>query len=120
MYGKTNVLLKAIFQFIGLFFLGTITVLCFGLPNMWADKIVYRQSNDQYLIIQHFAFGVTGSRPEWRIIKTRNLKAPIRSVKYIDKSNFAFLKMDTWGYSADTIPQTLRFKNDTYTLLYKE
>ncbi|MES2654513.1 MAG: hypothetical protein V4620_02935 [Bacteroidota bacterium] len=121
LYGKSKVFLVAILQFVGLFLLGTITTFCFYLPNMWADKMVYKQTKaDNYLIIQHFAFGITSSRPEWRVIKTENLKAIIRKVEHIDNSRFPLLNIDNWQYAADSIPQLLAYGGETYLLVYKE
>lgn len=121
LYGKSKVFLIAIFQSLGLFLLGMMVVLCFSLPNMWADKMVYKQTKaNNYLIIQHFAFGITGSRPEWRVIKTENLKAIIRKVEHIDNSRFPLLNMDSWEYAADSIPQLLAYGGETYLLVYKE
>ena len=114
---KGNTLVQSLLQGIGLCALGFIVFLCFSFTNIWSDKLVYKQpGNSQYIIFQHFAFGVTGNRPVWRIIKTSSISSAIRGIKHIDKTAFPLLKMDNWGYSADTTPQSLTFENTTYNL----
>jgi hypothetical protein len=121
LHRKVSKLAQVLLQGIGLCALGFIIFLCFSFTNIWADKLVYKHPvNSQYIIFQHFAFGATGDRPEWRIVKANSIVSMLRRIKHIDKAAFPLLKIETWEHSPNTIPQSVTFENNTYNLLHKE
>ena len=44
----------------------------------------------------------------------------VLSIESLNKSNVISLKIDAWEYSADTISQSIKYKNEVYLLIEKE